>query len=88
VLLEAETQVRYEGYLDRQAQLAEHHRYMEETDLPVDLDFTGIAGLTREVVEKLSRLRPRSLGQAGRISGVTPAALACLEIHLRKIGRR
>ncbi|MES9995250.1 tRNA uridine-5-carboxymethylaminomethyl(34) synthesis enzyme MnmG [Desulfovibrio aminophilus] len=88
VLQEAETQVRYEGYLDRQAQMAERRRDMEETDLPSDLDFTGISGLTREVVEKLSRLQPRTLGQAGRISGVTPAALACLEIHLRKIGRR
>ncbi|WP_449242282.1 FAD-dependent oxidoreductase, partial [Desulfovibrio sp.] len=87
VLLEAETQVRYEGYLDRQAQLAERTRDMEEATLPPDLDYAAIAGLTREAVEKLSRLRPRTLGQAGRISGITPAALACLEIHLRKTGR-
>ena len=48
------------------------------------VDYAAVAGLSREVVEKLSRIAPRTLGQAGRISGVTPAALSCLEIHLKK----
>ena len=53
---------------------------------PEDMDFIGLAGLSREVQEKLSRLRPVSLGQASRISGVTPAAITTLMIHLKKIG--
>jgi tRNA uridine 5-carboxymethylaminomethyl modification enzyme len=47
-----------------------------------------VAGLSREIVEKLAAIRPRTLGQAGRISGVTPAAINCLEIHLRKLAGR
>ncbi len=87
VLAEAETQVRYAGYLERQAELAERHNQMEEAALDPDLDYAAVAGLTREAVEKLSRLRPLTLGQAGRISGITPAALACLDIHLRRRAR-
>ena len=52
--------------------------------MPVDLDYASVAGLSAEIVEKLCAVRPRTLGQAGRISGVTPAALTCLEIHLKK----
>jgi tRNA uridine 5-carboxymethylaminomethyl modification enzyme len=48
------------------------------------MEYAHVIGLTREVVEKLTRIRPATLGQAGRISGVTPAAITCLEIHLRK----
>jgi len=84
VLAEAETQVRYAGYLERQAELAERQADMEGAPLSPDLDYAAVAGLTREAVEKLSRLRPLTLGQAGRISGITPAALACLDIHLRR----
>jgi tRNA uridine 5-carboxymethylaminomethyl modification enzyme len=57
---------------------------MEEVKLPEDLDYQAIAGLSREAVEKLSRIRPRTLGQAARISGITPAALATIEIHLAR----
>ncbi|MBR5050127.1 MAG: hypothetical protein IKX75_02180, partial [Desulfovibrio sp.] len=53
---------------------------------PEGLDYGQVAGLSAEVVEKLRRIRPASLGQAGRISGVTPAAVDCLEIHLHKLG--
>jgi tRNA uridine 5-carboxymethylaminomethyl modification enzyme len=84
VVAEAETQVRYAGYLERQAELAERQADMEGAPLSPDLDYASVAGLTREAVEKLSRLRPLTLGQAGRISGITPAALACLDIHLRR----
>jgi tRNA uridine 5-carboxymethylaminomethyl modification enzyme len=83
---EAETRVKYEGYLTREAELAERTVRLEAVALPGDLDYTAVAGLSREVVEKLTRIRPMTLGQAGRISGVTPAALACLEIQLRKLG--
>jgi len=54
--------------------------------LPEDLDFNGMPGLSNEVVEKLSRIRPRSLGQASRISGITPAAIGVLQVHLKKLG--
>lgn len=84
---EAQTAVKYAGYLRRQSELVERGARLENTPLPSDLDYSAIAGLSREVEEKLLRVRPVSLGQAGRISGVTPAALACLEIHLRKIGK-
>jgi len=83
---EAEIRVKYEGYLAREAELAERTVRLEAVALPGDLDYTAVAGLSREVVEKLTRIRPMTLGQAGRISGVTPAALACLEIQLRKLG--
>jgi tRNA uridine 5-carboxymethylaminomethyl modification enzyme len=61
---------------------------MEEVKLPEDLDYQAIAGLSREAVEKLSRIRPRTLGQAARISGITPATLANIEIHLERNRKR
>ncbi len=85
VATEAETRVKYEGYLRRQAELAGRMGRMEAVALPPDLDYAAVAGLSREVVEKLLRVAPATLGQAGRISGVTPAALSCLEIHLKKM---
>ena len=61
---------------------------LEAVSLPGDLDYEAVAGLSREVVEKLTKVAPTTLGQAGRISGVTPAALTCLEIHLKKRSQR
>ncbi len=86
VRAESQTQVKYAGYLQRQEQLVERASRLENTPLPQDLDYTQVAGLSAEVQEKLIKLLPHTLGQAGRISGVTPAAIACLEIHLRKLG--
>ncbi|AMK11739.1 tRNA uridine-5-carboxymethylaminomethyl(34) synthesis enzyme MnmG [Pseudodesulfovibrio indicus] len=86
VLAEAEVRVRYEGYLVKQEELVAKFKSLEDKVLPEDLDYAEVSGLTREVVEKLSKVQPRTLGQAGRISGVTPAALSCLEIHLKKLG--
>lgn len=82
---EAEVRVRYEGYLRRQEELVRAFHLREDVPLPPDLDYARVHGLTHEAVEKLSMVRPRTLGQAGRISGVTPAALACVEVHLRKL---
>ena len=82
----AQVDVKYAGYLDRQRELVARAKRLESLPLPEDLDYSGVAGLSREVEEKLQRVRPRNLGQAGRISGVTPAAVACLEIHLHKLG--
>jgi len=86
-LEEAEIQAKYEGYLQRQQDLVDRFEKMERTALPEDMVYQGIPGLSREVVEKLTRIQPRTLGQAGRISGITPAALSCLEIQLKKLGR-
>lgn len=84
-LEEAEIQTKYEGYLNRQQELVARFDKMEQTVLPEDMRYEGIPGLSREVVEKLTRIQPRTLGQAGRISGITPAALSCLEVQLKKM---
>ena len=86
-LEEAEIKTKYEGYLRRQQELVDRFDNMEQTILPDDMSYAGIPGLSREVTEKLTSIQPRTLGQAGRISGVTPAALSCLEIQLKKMGR-
>lgn len=86
VLREAETQVRYEGYLVKQAELVEKFKSLEDLALPEDLDYSEVVGLTQEVREKLISIQPMTLGQAGRISGITPAALSCIEIHMKKLG--
>jgi tRNA uridine 5-carboxymethylaminomethyl modification enzyme len=84
--VQVEVEIKYGGYVERQHELIERSRRMEAVGLPVDLDYSTISGLSHEVREKLSAIRPRSLGQASRISGVTPAALSLLAIHLRKTG--
>ncbi|HEX2568996.1 MAG TPA: tRNA uridine-5-carboxymethylaminomethyl(34) synthesis enzyme MnmG [Polyangia bacterium] len=78
-----EIRVKYDGYITRQAEEAERFRGLEEALLPDGIDYEHIPGLSREVREKLGRHRPRSLGQAARISGVTPAAVSLLMIHLK-----
>jgi tRNA uridine 5-carboxymethylaminomethyl modification enzyme len=81
---QAEVQIKYEGYVNRQLELVERFRKMENVRLPDDLDYSQISGLSREVCEKLTRVKPRSIGQASRISGITPAALTLLSFHLKK----
>jgi tRNA uridine 5-carboxymethylaminomethyl modification enzyme len=87
VLDEADTRIRYASYLTREYTLVERSRGLADTPLPPGLDYAAVSGLTREAVEKLTRICPATLGQAGRISGLTPAAVSCLEIHLRKLAR-
>jgi len=79
-------QVRYENYIQRDLEDVERFRRLEHIRLPEDLDFRAMNGLSREVQEKLDAVRPLSLGQASRISGVTPAAISTLMIHLKKRG--
>ena len=86
MLQETEIILRYSGYLELQDELVRRAARQEAIRLPEDKDYTGISGLSREIQEKLNAIRPLTLGQAGRISGVTPAALACLEIELKKRG--
>lgn len=73
-----ETTIKYEGYLDRQAEEARRFRDLEQTPIPESLDYTQIPGLSREATEKLAKIRPRSIGQASRIPGITPAAVSIL----------
>lgn len=79
-----ESRVKYQGYIDRQIQEAEKMKKWESRHIPLELDFRTIPGLTREVAEKLDRIRPQTFGQAQRISGMTPAALSLLRVYLEK----
>jgi tRNA uridine 5-carboxymethylaminomethyl modification enzyme len=79
-----EIQVRYAGYLDRQSRDIERRQRGEATALPTDFDYSRVHGLSSEVVEKLQRVRPATIGQAARIPGVTPAAISVLLVHLKK----
>ncbi len=81
---EIQLQIKFQGYLKRQEEQVARFKKMEEVSLPEDLDYKSLSGLSNEVVEKLSKVRPRSLGQASRISGITPAAISILQVHLRK----
>ncbi len=84
VVEQLEVQARYSGYIDRQRDEIERARRHEETALPPDIDYRDVRGLSNEVVQKLSDYRPATVGQASRISGVTPAAVSLLLVHLRK----
>lgn len=84
--LTIQSDVKYAGYMARQREMVKRTLRLEETRLPDSLDYTKNPGLSAEIVEKLTSVRPSSLGQAGRISGVTPAAVDCLEIYLHKLG--
>ena len=81
---QAETQLKYQGYIDRQTEIVERFQRMEQARLPDDMDYSKISGLSREVCEKLTRIRPQSLGQASRIPGITPAAISLLAFHIKK----
>ncbi len=84
VARQLEIQARYSGYIERQTQEIERHRKYESTALPADFDYSNVSGLSNEVREKLAHIRPQSIGQATRISGMTPAAISLLLIHLKK----
>lgn len=88
VAMEVETRIKYEGYIARQEREVERMKRMETVRLPEDMDYGRVHGLTNEVREKLGRIQPVSLGQASRISGVTPAAIMALQVHLKGRGNR
>ncbi|WP_313174285.1 tRNA uridine-5-carboxymethylaminomethyl(34) synthesis enzyme MnmG [Massilia sp.] len=85
---QVEIQLKYAGYIDRQAREVERHDYYENLKLPENLDYLEIAALSIEVRQKLDKQRPETLGQASRISGVTPAAISLLLVHLKKRGAK
>ena len=78
--------MKYGGYIDRQQRQVEKSKRMEDLRLPEQIDYQKVHGLSTEVKEKLSNVKPISLGQASRISGVTPAAIMAIQVHLKKLG--
>jgi len=81
---QVQIEIKYEGYIRRQEELAQRAAHLESIRLPEDLDYKLVPGLSMESVEKLSGIRPRTLGQAGRISGITPATITALEVYRKK----
>ncbi len=86
-LLRLETDLKYEGYIRRQEESVLRARGLEDSPIPLDLNFAAITGLRTEARQKLAQVAPRSLGQAGRISGVTPADVALLSIWVQRQNR-
>jgi tRNA uridine 5-carboxymethylaminomethyl modification enzyme len=82
-----ENRVRYEGYIVRERERLERWQPLARRLIPDGFDYGAVAGLSREVVEKCSRRRPRTIGDASRIPGVTPAAVAILSAHVARGGR-
>ena len=83
-----EIDAKYAVYLSRQAADVESYRRDESLLLPEDIDYAALSGLSNEVRHKLQGQRPRTIGHAGRIDGITPAALTLLAVHLRRQGRK
>jgi len=83
---QVEIQVKYDGYIKRQTEQIERFKKLEEVRFPDDFGFSSVIGLSKEVMEKLTKIRPFSLGQASRISGITPAAISILMVNLKKQG--
>ena len=84
VIEQLENEARYAGYIERQRAEIQRRRRHEETKIPEDLDFQQVHGLSNEVCQTLTAHRPATLGQAGRISGITPAAISLLLVYLKK----
>ena len=81
---EIEVEIKYKGFVDRQDRDIKNFKKIEKIRIPADLDFSSIRGLSNEIKEKLGRFRPVSVGQASRISGVTPVAISLLMVYLKK----
>ncbi len=79
-----EIEIKYAGYIERQQEQIARMQKIEDVRIPEDFDYEQVAGLSMEVLEKLKSIRPQNLGQASRISGVTPAAISVLTVLLRR----
>jgi tRNA uridine 5-carboxymethylaminomethyl modification enzyme len=84
VTQQVEIDVKYEGYIARQKQEVMRHAQHEAMVLPKNLDYDAVRGLSNEVKQKLSQHQPETIGQATRISGVTPAAISLLLVHMKR----
>lgn len=86
IACQVEVEVKYRGYTERQLELVARTSKLDDKRIPGDLDYTGVSGLSREVVERFRKVRPSTLGQASRIPGVTPASITALLVHFKKKG--
>jgi tRNA uridine 5-carboxymethylaminomethyl modification enzyme len=86
VVEQVELEVKYAGYIRKQEELVERFRSMERVRIPEEMRYDTTPGLSNEIKEKLSRIKPMTLGQATRISGVTPAAISILMVQLKRMG--
>jgi tRNA uridine 5-carboxymethylaminomethyl modification enzyme len=84
VVEQVDIQAKYQGYIDRQCEEVAANLAQEETPLPEDIDYSRIGGLSTEILQKLNRHRPQTIGQASRIQGMTPAAISILLVHLKR----
>ena len=84
VIEQVEIQVKYQGYIDRQNEEIDSRRDIETLKLPEDIDYSKVKGLSAKVQQKLNQHKPEIVGQASRISGITPAAVALLMVHLKR----
>jgi tRNA uridine 5-carboxymethylaminomethyl modification enzyme len=81
---QVEIQIKYAGYIDRQREMVEKCKKLEERRIPPDFDYKGVSGLSNEVIQKLERVKPENLGQAGRVPGITPAAMSLIMVMMEK----
>jgi tRNA uridine 5-carboxymethylaminomethyl modification enzyme len=86
IAYQVELNVKYRGYTERQRDMIERTKKLEGKKIPSDTKYDEVSGLSREVVEKLTKVQPLSLGQASRVPGVTPASITALLVHFKKIG--
>jgi tRNA uridine 5-carboxymethylaminomethyl modification enzyme len=81
---QVEIEAKYQGYIERQKDEIEKSLAHESLQLPVDIDYAEVSGLSFEVRQRLARARPQTLGQASRLQGITPAAISLLLVHLKR----
>ena len=86
IAYQVELNVKYRGYTDRQMDMVRKSKKLEDRKIPSDIEYKEISGLSREVVERFTKVKPFTLGQASRIPGVTPASITALLIHFKKKG--
>ena len=84
VAQEVEINIKYDGYFERERKLNEKMRHLENIKIPADLDYSKVPSLTKEVVQKLTKAKPLTLGHAARLEGITPAAITAIMIYLQK----
>jgi tRNA uridine 5-carboxymethylaminomethyl modification enzyme len=87
-LKSVETEIKYAGYLNQQQKAIERLKKAEQRTIPAWFDYSTVSGLSREMKEKLERVRPQTIGQASRIPGVTPAAVSLVNVYIEIQGRK
>ncbi|HEX7407238.1 MAG TPA: tRNA uridine-5-carboxymethylaminomethyl(34) synthesis enzyme MnmG [Candidatus Binatia bacterium] len=88
IAAQVEVSIKYSGYVRRQQDAVDRFKRLEASVIPHEIDYEAVTGLSREVRERLTTVRPHSLGQAARVPGITPAALSLLSVHLKRYGGR